>query len=106
VVAGVSGIIGNPDNLNRIEEGNYIEMIKELLKENPDMLLLHQPPDNPVDNLVGNAKIRDVLEASKPTFVFCGHQHWKQTLTKLSNGTQVLNVDSRAVILLSSDDRK
>jgi Icc protein len=104
VVAGISGIIGSPDKVNRIEESTYIEMVKKLLKENPDMLLLHQPPDNPIDNLVGNGKVRDALEVSTPTLVFCGHKHWKQPLTKLSNGTQVLNVDSRVVILINSDE--
>ena len=106
VVAGISGIIGNPDKVNRIEEGNYIGMIKKLLKENPNMLLLHQPPDNPIDNLVGNGKVRDTLEGAKPILVFCGHKHWKQALTKLSNGTQVLNVDSRVVILVNRDIKR
>lgn len=96
LMAGIGGIIGNPDKVNRMEEGNYIGMIIKLLDKTPDILILHQPPDNPYDNIPGNEKIRGILEELKPTLVFCGHKHWEQPLTKLRSGTQVLNVDSRA----------
>jgi hypothetical protein len=65
-------------------------------------VVLHNGPDVPGQD-PGVAFIREVLLAFPPTLVVCGHCHWRQPLQELANGTQVLNVDGRAVLLRRRD---
>jgi Icc-related predicted phosphoesterase len=64
--------------------------------------MIHQTPKNLIESCDDDESIREIIEASNPTLVFCGHLHWKNPLIELSNGSQVLNVDSRVVILINS----
>lgn len=98
-IAGISGIIGKPGRVNRRSEEDYLEILKNLLKKNPDILLLHQTPNNYVEGLGGDENITKIIENSNQTLVFCGHYHWNRPILEFSNKTQVLNVDSRVVIL-------
>jgi hypothetical protein len=43
--------------------------------------------------------IREVLLRHPPTVVVCGHCHWPEPLATLANGTQIVNVDSRMIVL-------
>jgi hypothetical protein len=43
--------------------------------------------------------LRQVLESLPPALVVCGHDHWDSPLTTLDNGSQVLNVAGRVVVL-------
>lgn len=63
------------------------------------MLLLHEGPEVPGTNLRGNAVIREAVEPWSRLLVICGHCHWDAPLATLARGTQVLNVDARAVLL-------
>ena len=101
-VGGISGIIGQVDKPNRIEESVYLMMLKKLLLKQPDIVLLHQSPDFPPKSFEGEAKIREVIEKSPPNLIFCGHSHWSEALVELKNGSQVMNVDNRVVILINS----
>lgn len=65
------------------------------------MVVMHDGPDAPVARHRGSPIIRQALEKSEPTFVVRGHAHWNEPFAQLSNGTQVLNVDARVVILTS-----
>ena len=98
-VAGISGIIGKPDRVNRRSEKDYLENLKKLLLKNLDILLLHQTPNNFLEDFELDKNITKIIENSNQTLVFCGHHHWDRPLTEFSNKTQVLNVDSRVVIL-------
>jgi len=69
------------------------------MSQNPDILLLHQTPNNYVEEIEGDENITSIIENSNQTLVFCGHQHWERPLIELVNKTQVLNVDSRVVML-------
>ena len=69
------------------------------LLPSPHIMLMHDGPDAPKHGGKGSFRIRQVLEAASATLVVRGHAHWKEPLCQLANGTQVLNVDSRAVIL-------
>ncbi|MDP4181336.1 MAG: metallophosphoesterase [Bacillota bacterium] len=100
-IAGISGIIGDSDRVNRISKEDYLQRIKKLLLKSPDILILHQTPGNLEEDYSGDENIRRIIEASTPTLVFCGHIHWEKPLIELANKTQVLNVDSRVVILLN-----
>jgi hypothetical protein len=95
-IAGLSGIIGDPKRPNRKSAEDFSDSVELLAAENPDILVLHQGPDqrpNP-DPTVGNA-----LRKGRDLFVVCGHAPWKDPLLELSEDIQVLNVDARVVVL-------
>lgn len=103
-LAGVSGIIGQKKKVWRREEKSQIAMITRQLEHNPNILILHQGPNQPQAHLRGSTAIRLALEAhqGEPPLVVCGHCHWKTPLATLDNGTQVLNVDFRVVVLTAN----
>lgn len=98
-VGGVGGIIGRPGKPGRREEEEHLRLIREVLREEPELLVLHAGPDVPGTRVRGSAPIREVLERREGLLVVCGHAHWEEPLATLHGGTQVLNVDSRAVLL-------
>jgi hypothetical protein len=98
-VGGVSYIIGRPDKLGRREQGAQLERVEEVLVQDPEVLLLHEGPDDPTHEQRGNPFIREAVTAWSELLVICGHCHWDTPLTTLASGTQVLNVDTRAVLL-------
>lgn len=98
-IAGLSGIVGNPKRPWRRMVDDYNEALQQLLCENPDIIILHDGPNGPESSQKGMSEVRDSLEAFDPTLVIRGHAHWDEPLAELANGTQVLNVDARAVVL-------
>ncbi|GMT99890.1 metallophosphoesterase [Corallococcus caeni] len=98
-VGGVSYIIGRPDKLNRREQSAQLERIEAVLLQDPEVLVLHEGPDAPGTGLRGSAVIREAVEPWSRLLVICGHCHWEVPLVTLASGTQVLNVDARAVLL-------
>lgn len=101
-VGGISGIIGQINKPNRIEESVYLATLKKLLLKQPNVILLHESPDFPDKSFAGNTKIRELIENSPNNMIFCGHCHWNEPLIELKNGSQVMNVDNRVVILINS----
>ncbi|MBL7825245.1 MAG: metallophosphoesterase, partial [Saprospiraceae bacterium] len=99
-IAGISGIIGRPEQPNRMTQDDFLAALKQLLLRHPEFILLHEGPDYPPKNLDGNSEIRSVIEKSPANLIFCGHRHWPTPLINLKNGTQIVNVDKRVVILL------
>ncbi len=97
-IAGLGGIIGRPDKPNRLPAEPYLQSVRKLLKQQPDCLLLHQSPGIAELGLRGEPLIRQALEAGPETLVFSGHTHWDMPLVQLSNGTQVVNADSKLFI--------
>lgn len=98
-LGGVSYIIGRPDKLGRRDQQAQLERIQEVLLQEPEVLVLHEGPDEPTAELRGTGVIRDVLENLPGPLVICGHAHWDTPLATLAHGVQVLNVDARAVLL-------
>lgn len=105
-VGGISGIIGQIDKPNRIEESVYLAVLKKLLLKQPSVILLHESPDFPDKSFEGDAKIRELIENSPKNLIFCGHCHWSEPLIELKNGSQVMNVDNRVVVLINSKFEK
>ena len=101
-ISGISGIIGRADKLNRVEKSNYLAILKKILLKQTDVVLLHQSPDYPNKSLDGESEIRTVIENSPKNLIFCGHRNWNIPLVEFKNGSQVMNVDKRVVILLNS----
>ncbi|KFA88353.1 metallophosphoesterase family protein [Archangium violaceum] len=98
-VGGLSGIIGQAGKLWRREEEDYLEALREVLRPGPEVLVLHQGPDEPASERRGSPAIRAELEGREELLVICGHSHWDEPLAELAGGAQVLNVDGRAVLL-------
>ncbi|MEM6270949.1 MAG: metallophosphoesterase [Bacteroidota bacterium] len=99
-IGGVSGIIGRKGKPNRLPVDTYLQQLTNVLDEKPDICLLHESPAVPEQRAPGKEEIREFLEMGPPTLAVCGHVPWKTPLLELPNGTQVLNSDARAFILL------
>jgi Icc-related predicted phosphoesterase len=97
-IAGIGGIIGNPDRTQRRSETDYLETLELVLCDETDVLVMHDGPDSG-DGQRGSPRVREVVERLRPKLVVRGHAHWAQPLAELTTGTQVLNVDARLVVL-------
>lgn len=97
-IGGVSGVVGNPRRHARHEWPDYAERVALALAYAPDLLLLHTPP-HVDESRRGEAALLPLLARPKLLTV-CGHVHWETPLATLPNGAQVLNVDSRVVVLV------
>jgi Icc protein len=98
-IAGISGIIGKTTRHFRRSESSYRQLLQELLKESPNILILHESPNDAEARLMGNASIRSELVKANNLLVTCGHSHWKVPMITLPTGVQVLNVDTRVVVM-------
>lgn len=107
-IAGVSGIIGNPDKPGRRTEEDFIETLNRALDQSPDILVLHEGPSGS-DGQRGNPVIRETVELGAVPLTICGHSHWDTPMASIGDGRlyrdtrplQVLNVDARAVVLVA-----
>lgn len=100
-IGGISGVIGQPGKPNRVDEQDFLNKLKRLALKQPDLILLHEGPNHQQPALVGNPLIREVLASSPKNTVCCGHNHWPVTLVETPNGTQVLNLDAKCLILVN-----
>jgi 3',5'-cyclic-AMP phosphodiesterase len=98
-IAGIAGIIGNKTKHFRRSEKDFIQAIQELVSQSPNILILHEGPNHPEAKLKGNESIRVELATASNLLVICGHSHWNVPVTTLSQEVQVLNVDSRVVVM-------
>lgn len=104
VFSGISGIIGSNRKINRIEETDFLKSLKKILLKKPDILLLHEGPDFPKSDFPGTSVIREVIEKSPPTLICCGHTHWEEPLREFDNGSQILNLEGRAILLTAVNE--
>lgn len=104
-IAGLSGIIGNSCETWVRSEAEYTAAAERLMRDRPDLLLLHDGPNVAGTMFPGWPSVRQVLEAAEPCVVFRGHDAWPTTLATLSNGTQVVNVEGRVVVLTRDESR-
>ncbi|QGJ70356.1 putative phosphoesterase [Planctomycetales bacterium 10988] len=99
-VAGVSGIVGNPSRIQRRTEEDFLFQVEWVLEETPDLLVMHDGPEGTERGQRGSSRVRLLLERKAPTLVVRGHAHWQHPFAELENGTQIVNVDARVVILV------
>jgi Icc protein len=100
-ISGISGIIGKSNKPFRRREKDYIRALGHIVKQKPDILILHEPPNAPDAKLAGNELIRSKLATANDLLVICGHVHWKIPMVSLYSNVQVLNVESRVFVLCS-----
>jgi Icc protein len=98
-IAGISGIIGNPKRAWRKSVESFDGFICSLASRQPDILLMHDGADVAELGCPGTPSIREALKHLDRPLVIRGHKHWDQPIAELKNGLQILNVDSRVVIL-------
>ncbi len=99
-VAGLSGIIGKQGRRWRRSPDDYLAQIRKLLAQSPDILILHEAPAGLDSDQRGNADLAACLaQASRKLLVVCGHCHWPRPLSRAGEVVQILNVDSRAILL-------
>lgn len=98
-IAGLGGIIGNTNRLNRRSEDDYLAMLAGLVESCPDVLLMHEGPDGNESGQRGMARIRERLLATPVKLVIRGHAHWDHPFAELEGELQILNVDARVVVL-------
>jgi Icc protein len=96
-VAGISGIIGDPQRALRRSETDFLGLLARLTTPPPGVLLLHEGPDGDHAGQRGRSSVRQVLERHAPALTLCGHVHWDAPVAALGDG-HVVNVDARVVI--------
>jgi hypothetical protein len=99
-LGGVGGILGDSSRPRRKSESRFVELLEGVLRQQPDIVILHEPPEVPEGGCLGKPAVRDSLLRNPPTLLVCGHCHWPTPLQALPNGTQVCNVDSRLIVAL------
>jgi hypothetical protein len=97
MVAGISGIIGDPGRALRRTEKDFLALVGELTTPPPDVLLLHEGPTGDRTGQLGRAAVRSTLERRAPALTLCGHVHWTEPVAVLGDG-HVVNVDARVVV--------
>lgn len=97
-IAGAGGICGNPDKVNRRPPEDFVAAVRRCVAGRPHLLVLHEGPEGDEPRLRGNPELRAALGGGE-LLVVCGHVHWDRPLVTPSHGAQLLNVDTRAVLL-------
>lgn len=98
-VGGLSGIVSSTDGLRHRHERDYKAALSSLMGQHCDLLVLHDGPNVAGTDLPGWPFIRRVLESAMRVLLVRGHDHWPNLVAELANGTQVLNVEGRVVVL-------
>lgn len=99
-IGGLAGIVGNPRRAFRREERAYLDAMDALLRQDLDVLVLHEGPGDSARGLPGVDAAGRLLAAAPRTLVVRGHDHWEEPIAEFDGGAQVLNVDARAVVLV------
>lgn len=97
-IAGISGVVGNSRKPFRRSEEQFVAEVDRLIAADPDLLIMHDGPEGGPEQR-GWPAITRALERCHPTILIRGHAHWDLPLATLTNGSQVLNVDARVVVM-------
>jgi hypothetical protein len=98
-IGGLGGIVGGTDGPWHRRETDYNAALLSLVEHHCDILVLHDGPNVAGTDLPGWPSVRRVLEAGAPVLLIRGHDYWPDPVAELANGTQVLNVEGRVVVL-------
>jgi Icc protein len=98
-IGGISGTVGTRDGPWIRTESEFAAVISRLANQDLDLLISHDGPNVAGTALTGWPSIRQALESAQPTILVRGHDFWVSPLAMLNNGTQVLNVDERVIVM-------
>ncbi|WP_219339991.1 metallophosphoesterase family protein [Spartinivicinus marinus] len=96
-IGGVCGIIGRVERNQRKTEEQFKKSLENITSDKTDLVVLHQGPDDPINNQKGESFIREHLENNGSSIIIFGHYHWNKPLIEIGNN-QVLNVDNQVYI--------
>jgi hypothetical protein len=98
-IGGLGGIVSSIDGPRHRREQDYSAALSSLLEQHCDVLVLHDGPNVAGTDLPGWPSVRRVLEAAAPVLLIRGHDDWPDPMAERVNGTQILNVEGRVVVL-------
>lgn len=101
-IGGVGGIIGDPKRHLRKTEEEFLKVMEKVTRRRPDILLLHQGPEDAVRGRRGNASIALSLETGYRGLTVFGHTHWEWPFLLDQGDGQSINVDGRVVVVTPS----
>lgn len=102
-IGGVGGITGDPQRTGRRWPEDQYALIELVLENQPDLFVLHEGPSGTDPEQRGNGEVLSRLRGFTSLLTVCGHVHWKQAICATVDSGQILNVDARALLLLSSE---
>jgi Icc protein len=91
----LGGIIGRSNRNQRKSEEEFSKALKSITNKVPDITLLHQGPDDPLNEQFGQSFIREYLTKNGCGIVLFGHCHWDNIPYIKIGDNQILNVDNR-----------
>jgi hypothetical protein len=94
-IAGVSGIVGNPDKPWRKSRADLATGVERALALQPDVLLLHQNPGLPDVRRPDHTWLTELLTAQAQALVVFGHSYCHRPVLELG-GCQLLASEGRA----------
>lgn len=97
-IGGVGGIVGDAKRSQRRSEQAFMQALNQSIASSPNLLILHQGPDDPVNGQRGDPAVRRVLESRFRGLTVFGHHHWEDPFLVESGKGQAINVDGRVVI--------
>lgn len=100
-IAGLGGIIGNPEKFRRRAEDDYLQQLESLLEVETDLLILHDGPDAATGNS-GSPRVRALLSRLQPPLVVRGHCHWEAPFVEGDDGMQVVNCHEQIIVLVAA----
>jgi Icc protein len=98
-IGGLSGMVGSSGEPWARDKPQYATAVSRLVGSGTEVLICHDGPNVAGTSLSGWPVVRHALEAAPPTLLVRGHDHWPVPLATLANGTQVLNVEGRVVVM-------
>lgn len=99
-IGGVGGIIGNLERNQRKTESQYEKYLDKIINKRPDILLLHEGPDDPINQQRGNSMIRNKIVSNKNGLILFGHGYWEHPYINIGNN-HLLNTNRRVYIFVS-----
>ena len=100
-VGGVSGIVGDSHRHQRRAVRSFVNLMEDVIAQQPSLLLLHQGPEDPVRQRLGDPDVSHCLAQNFAGLTVFGHTYWNEPWLIDHGGGQVLNCDGRVVVLLT-----
>lgn len=97
-IGGICGIMGRTTKPQRRDRTEYLSLYEKILDQDPQIILSHCGPDDPISGRIGEPDVRELLERAGNSLVIFGHSHWQEPIAEFG-GNQVLCVDARVAIL-------
>ncbi len=99
-IGGVCGVVGNRRQRFQYTLEGFLAAVEGVLRERPDVLVLHLGPPSAAGSGRGPAELRAVLGEHPDLLVIFGHDARKSPLEQIPGGAQLCNVHGRVLVLV------